>query len=97
MGKNRMKSKAAKQARKAAYGIKAGRTDAEKQELNPRVPYQRRKLDRRAGRPMAARPPPVQRWINVPDGLSRVRVVSPGFESWLALTRYERRMAGVRS
>lgn len=57
--KKRAKQKATKAARKAALRAQyALMNEQQRKELNPRVPYQRRKIDRNAGRPMASRPVP---------------------------------------
>lgn len=55
MSKRTDKQREAKAQRKAAYGIKANRSEAEKKQLNLSVPYQRRKAERLRGAPMAAR------------------------------------------
>ena len=60
-GKKRKEMKAKKRARKAALRAQyAEMDDKERKELNPRVPCQRRKLERLRGEPMKARK--VQPW-----------------------------------
>lgn len=58
MSKSRDKQREAKRTRKAEYGISGHRTEEERKQLNPKVPYQRRKAARMRGEPMKARSTP---------------------------------------